>query len=186
MNEILKMPFQCHCNHVLHHFHRSGRQQLVGFALPAVAGFRACGGSFLSPLAACAGLHARTVFYVILLYFFILCYITRLTLGCFIASVVPATVVAAASFDDAIAITGYTIFINLAVAPKTGSGWQIAHGPLSLVLGFVAGVVAGVLAAFTKLWNNNFKRTSVLFVLGTNPAPGAAKLRKFFFLVLAS
>lgn len=87
----------------------------------------------------------------------------------FYNAVVPATVVAAASFDDAIAITGYTIFINLAVTPKSGSGWQIAHGPLSLVLGLVAGVLAGIFSGCTKLWNNSFKRTSVLFVLGAEP-----------------
>jgi hypothetical protein len=80
--------------------------------------------------------------------------------------VVPATVVAAASFDDAIAITGYTIFINLAVSPNTSPGWSIAHGPLSLVFGVIGGVAAAVFCACTKLWNTNTKRTAVLFIVG--------------------
>lgn len=84
-------------------------------------------------------------------------------------AVVPATVVAAASFDDAIAITGYTIFINLAVSPDTSPGWSIAHGPLSLVFGVIGGVLAGTFCAFTKLWNTNTKRIGVLFIVGVLP-----------------
>eukprot|EP00884_Botryococcus_braunii_P018317 jgi/Botrbrau1/5169/Bobra.0172s0041.1 len=86
---------------------------------------------------------------------------------------VPATVVAAASFDDAIAITGYTIFINLAVSPNTSPGWSIAHGPLSLVFGIIGGAIAGIFCAFTKLWNSNTKRTAVLFIV--------ALMMKYFF-----
>jgi hypothetical protein len=68
---------------------------------------------------------------------------------------------------DAIAITGYTIFINIAVTGSGGNlGWQIAHGPLSIVFGVIAGLGASLIACPTKLWNNAYKRTAVVFILG--------------------
>lgn len=41
----------------------------------------------------------------------------------------PATVVAASSFDDMVAITGYTIFINIAVQGTSDQAWHIAQVP---------------------------------------------------------
>ena len=79
---------------------------------------------------------------------------------------IPATVVAAASFDDMVAITGYTIFINLAVQGEGDRGWAIAHGPLSVVFGILAGMLAAVFCSITVLWNNKFKRTFMLFFTG--------------------
>ncbi|CAL5227266.1 g10197 [Coccomyxa viridis] len=86
---------------------------------------------------------------------------------------IPATVVAAASFDDAIAITGYTLFINLAVREGGNTTWSVMHGPLSLVFGLLAGVLAGFMCSITKLWDNSFKRTLVMFF--------SILLMKFFF-----
>lgn len=71
--------------------------------------------------------------------------------------------VAAASFDDAIAITGYTLFINLAVRSGGNTTWSVMHGPLSLIFGVIAGVIAGFMCSITKLWDNSFKRTLVMF-----------------------
>ena len=82
---------------------------------------------------------------------------------CSLPAAIPATVVAAASFDDAIAITGYTLFINLAVRGGGSTAWSVAHGPLSLLFGVLAGLVAGFLCSITKLWDNSFKRTLVVF-----------------------
>ena len=76
---------------------------------------------------------------------------------------IPATVVAAASFDDAIAITGYTLFINLAVRSGGSPVWSVMHGPLSLLFGVLAGILAGVMCSITKLWDNSFKRTLIMF-----------------------
>ena len=86
---------------------------------------------------------------------------------------IPATVVAAASFDDMIAITGYTIFIDIAVTPPGNQIWSIMHGPLSVIFGMLAGFVAAYLCAFTKLWNNKVKRTAVVLL--------AALFMKFIF-----
>ena len=80
---------------------------------------------------------------------------------------IPSLVVAAASFDDMIAITGYTIFIDIAVRRNTGNQvWQIMHGPVSVVLGVLAGLLAAFLCSFTKLWNNNVKRICVVLFAG--------------------
>ena len=72
--------------------------------------------------------------------------------------------VAAASFDDMIAITGYTIFIDIAVTQPGNKGWAIAHDPLSVIFGILAGIVAAYCCAATKLWNNKFKRTAVVLL----------------------
>ena len=80
---------------------------------------------------------------------------------------------AAASFDDMIAITGYTIFIDIAVKPPGNQVWSIMHGPLSVVFGILAGFLAAYLCAFTKLWNNKVKRTAVVLL--------AALFMKFIF-----
>ena len=77
---------------------------------------------------------------------------------------IPATVVAAASFDDMIAITGYTIFIDIAIKGEGNQAWAIMHGPVSVVLGILAGLIAAYLCAFTKLWNNRVKRTAVVLL----------------------
>ena len=66
-----------------------------------------------------------------------------------------------------IAITGYTIFIDIAVRRSTGNQvWQIMHGPVSVVLGVLAGLLAAFLCSFTKLWNNNVKRICVVLFAG--------------------
>ena len=78
----------------------------------------------------------------------------------------PTTVVAAASFDDMIALTGYTIFINIAVQGSGNKGWHIARGPLSVVFGVLLGMAAAVVCSFTKLWNTNYKRSFMLVASG--------------------
>ncbi len=74
--------------------------------------------------------------------------------------------VAAASFDDAIAITGYTLFINLAVRRGGNTAWDVMHGPLSIIFGILAGGLAALFCSATNLWNNNIKRTLVMFLTG--------------------
>ncbi|KAK9826729.1 hypothetical protein WJX81_002380 [Elliptochloris bilobata] len=90
-----------------------------------------------------------------------------------VAKAIPATVVAAASFDDAIAITGYTLCINLAVRGSANPAWSVAHGPLSIVLGVVAGMVAALIASATRLWATGARRSLVMVFM--------ALAMKFFF-----
>jgi hypothetical protein len=63
-----------------------------------------------------------------------------------------------------IGITGYTIFIDIAVKGEGNQVWAIMHGPVSVVLGILAGLIAAYLCAFTKLWNNRLKRTAVVLL----------------------
>ena len=78
---------------------------------------------------------------------------------------------AAGRLADAIAITGYTIFINIAVTGEGSQVWNILHGPLSIVFGMLAGLAAALICSPTKLWNNVYKRTSVVFILCAHRAP---------------
>lgn len=52
--------------------------------------------------------------------------------GLGVAKGIPSTVVIAASFDDIVAITGFSIFISIAVATGDNAAWQIASGPLQV------------------------------------------------------
>jgi hypothetical protein len=45
---------------------------------------------------------------------------------------IPSTVVIAASFDDIVAITGYSIFSSIAITGQSNVAWQIASGPLQV------------------------------------------------------
>mmetsp|Transcript_17334 Transcript_17334/g.41407 ORF Transcript_17334/g.41407 Transcript_17334/m.41407 type:complete len:626 (+) Transcript_17334:138-2015(+) len=78
---------------------------------------------------------------------------------------IPSLVVAAASLDDVVAITGYSLFIGLAV-PSGGLGWNIAQGPLNLVFGVVGGACGGLLLSATALWRKRWQRSFAIFVAG--------------------
>lgn len=85
-------------------------------------------------------------------------------LGYGVAKGIPSLVIAAASFDDVLAIGGFSICIGLAL-PGTYSTMESAlHGPLSLIYGVLVGTVAGVILSFTKLWDKSWKRTTVIML----------------------
>eukprot|EP00879_Flechtneria_rotunda_P028933 GHRR01031174.1.p1 GENE.GHRR01031174.1~~GHRR01031174.1.p1 ORF type:complete len:613 (+),score=115.99 GHRR01031174.1:727-2565(+) len=71
---------------------------------------------------------------------------------------IPSTIVIAASFDDIIAITGFSIFINVAIATGENAAWQIASGPLQVVFGMIGGIIAGTVLGATRIFNNRYKR----------------------------
>lgn len=56
------------------------------------------------------------------------------------------------------------------------------HGPLSIVFGILAGLVAALICAPTKLWNNIYKRTTVVFFLGP-PFVQSAEFRTLLCVV---
>lgn len=85
---------------------------------------------------------------------------------------IPSTVVIAASFDDIIAITGFSIFINVAIATGDNAAWLIASGPLQVIFGILGGIIAGFVLGCTKLFNNKYKRLIGIY--------GAALLIMFF------
>mmetsp|Transcript_37353 Transcript_37353/g.92365 ORF Transcript_37353/g.92365 Transcript_37353/m.92365 type:complete len:750 (-) Transcript_37353:101-2350(-) len=80
---------------------------------------------------------------------------------------IPSLVVAAASFDDVVAISGYTICKSFALSSGNGSlAWTIMHGPVDMLSGLLAGALAGSLASMTALWDTPAKRSAVIFLLG--------------------
>ncbi|WIA18744.1 hypothetical protein OEZ85_003434 [Tetradesmus obliquus] len=85
---------------------------------------------------------------------------------------IPSTVVIAASFDDIIAITGFSIFVNIAIATGENAAWQIASGPLQVLFGMGGGIIAGAVLGCTRIFNNKYKRLIGIY--------GAALLIMFF------
>jgi len=78
---------------------------------------------------------------------------------------VPSLVVAAASFDDVVAISGFSMCIGLAV----GHGnivVEALHGPVNIIAGIGCGLGGALLACMTKIWNRTWKRSAVVLVLG--------------------
>lgn len=83
---------------------------------------------------------------------------------------IPSTVVIAASFDDAVAITGFAIFSTIAIQSVGGTtanaAWTIAEGPMQVVFGIVGGILAGFCIGVTVLWNTHIKRFVALYFTG--------------------
>lgn len=58
---------------------------------------------------------------------------------------IPSLVMAAASFDDVVAIAGFSVCIGLAITSEESSLIRtLLHGPLSLFLGVAIGVLCGI------------------------------------------
>lgn len=94
-----------------------------------------------------------------------------------VAKGIPSLVVAAASFDDVIAISGFSMFINLAIPSDHSSlAENILHGPLTIVFGVLFGAFGGGLMACTEVWNARWKRTVATFAIGMVFMFGSAKL----------
>ena len=89
-----------------------------------------------------------------------------------LAAGIPALVVAAASFDDLVAITFYTIFASVSITGVGSNvGWSIAEGPVQLVFGVIGGLLAALLASWTKVWDTRWKRAGILFCMCRFLAP---------------
>ena len=76
---------------------------------------------------------------------------------------IPSTVVISASFDDIVAITGYSIFSSVAITGQSNVAWQIASGPLQIVFGIVGGLLGGILLGCTRLFSSRLKRLVGLY-----------------------
>ena len=79
---------------------------------------------------------------------------------------IPSLVVAAASLDDVVAISGFSMFIGMAI--PTGEDPILAgmHGPICVFAGALLGVIGGMLCGCTRLWNKPYKRTYILLSVG--------------------
>jgi NhaP-type Na+/H+ or K+/H+ antiporter len=87
---------------------------------------------------------------------------------------IPSLVVAAASFDDVVAISGFSMFIGLA----SGTGdvlWEALHGPINIVAGVLFGLLGAGVMSLTKIWNTPQKRSFMFLVIGTGLTFAAKK-----------
>lgn len=50
--------------------------------------------------------------------------------------------------------------------PHQDLGMQIAHGPLSIVIGVAAGILLGFVCALTPVWSSPLSRAAALLVMG--------------------
>ena len=90
---------------------------------------------------------------------------------------IPSLIVTAASFDDIVAISGFTLFIGLAIREEgTDFVLSLLHGPLSLLIGVAVGFVGGITIACTKIWDHRWKRSTVMFLLGMAFTFGLSKI----------
>ena len=80
-----------------------------------------------------------------------------------VAKGIPSLIVAAASFDDVLAISGFSVCIGLAV--KSGSSdstvVSLLHGVLTIAIGVGLGLLGGLVLSLTRVWNRRWKRTMV-------------------------
>ena len=44
--------------------------------------------------------------------------------------------------------------------------WTILHGPVDVLAGLIFGTIAGAICGATKVWNEPWKRSSMVFMLG--------------------
>eukprot|EP00429_Kryptoperidinium_foliaceum_P062688 CAMPEP_0176079620 /NCGR_PEP_ID=MMETSP0120_2-20121206/39822_1 /TAXON_ID=160619 /ORGANISM="Kryptoperidinium foliaceum, Strain CCMP 1326" /LENGTH=529 /DNA_ID=CAMNT_0017413377 /DNA_START=42 /DNA_END=1631 /DNA_ORIENTATION=+ len=82
-----------------------------------------------------------------------------------VAEGIPSLVVAAASFDDVVAISGFSMCIGLAI----GTGnivLEALHGPINIVAGVSFGAMGACLLSCTRIWDSRAKRCIVLLLLG--------------------
>lgn len=83
---------------------------------------------------------------------------------------IPVIVVAAASFDDVVAISGFAMAISFAVdAGHSSTDTKLVegfHGPLTIFVGLVLGIACSYFNAQTRIWNTVWKRTAVVLLLG--------------------
>lgn len=83
-----------------------------------------------------------------------------------VAKGIPSLVVAAASFDDVVAITGYTVFKSFALGGHGNMAWTVLHGPVDVITGLVAGAAGGAMLGMTIVLNERWKRSAMTFMLG--------------------
>ncbi|QDZ21577.1 sodium/hydrogen exchanger protein [Chloropicon primus] len=86
-------------------------------------------------------------------------------LGIGTAKGIPSLVIAAASMDDVFAITGFSLFIGLAV-PHGTLFWNLIQGPLNVGFGIVGGVLAGLLISHGELFDERWKKVAALVCAG--------------------
>jgi len=97
---------------------------------------------------------------------------------------IPVLVVAAASFDDVVAISGFALCVAFAIPSKDSTTTSVVlnavHAPITLGLGILLGIVVGNAAAMTKLWDTGLKRTVFVTTMGLFLSFGCKRLEADF------
>ncbi|CAE1272954.1 SLC9B1_2 [Acanthosepion pharaonis] len=91
---------------------------------------------------------------------------------------IPTLVIAAASIDDVLAITGFGVVLGIAFA-EGNIVWSIFKGPLEALLGIVLGAIFGVFLWYipaVKQKNRLFQRGFILFAVGLVGVLGCPRL----------
>ena len=95
---------------------------------------------------------------------------------------IPTLVVAAASMDDVVAISGFAICVAFAIptagATTTTTIINAVHGPITLISGATLGLIGGNICAMTKVWDKHWKRVAVVAVQGFFLSFGAKTLER--------
>lgn len=92
-----------------------------------------------------------------------------------VAKGIPTMVVAAASFDDVIAITGFGICLGIAFQTNESLVLQILHAPIEIVGGIGSGIIAGLLCWPLK-WVESWIRILVVMGIGLVATFGTREL----------
>lgn len=83
-----------------------------------------------------------------------------------IAKGLPSLVVAAASFDDVVAISGFAMCIGVAIESDEHPLLAALHGPINLIGGCTLGYIGGHIAGCTRIWSTKRKRFGIVLSLG--------------------
>lgn len=79
---------------------------------------------------------------------------------------IPSLVVAAASFDDVVAISGYSMCIGSAIHTGHDTTMQALDGPINIIAGILAGLIGGTICGMTRMFNTQGKRTLICILMG--------------------
>ncbi|KAK3860198.1 hypothetical protein Pcinc_017629 [Petrolisthes cinctipes] len=91
---------------------------------------------------------------------------------------IPTLVIAAASLDDVLAITGFSVMLTLTFS-KGSLYWTISKGPVEIVLGLLYGLVFGVLCWYLPHKKKKYRpiyKFIIMFVLGSLAMFGSQKV----------
>lgn len=95
-----------------------------------------------------------------------------------VAKGIPTLVMAAAMFDGIVAISGFSLFIGVAVDSGAPLWLLCIQGPTTILAGIFMGSIVGLAAAEISLWDTQYKRTFVILGLGCFCVSLAAYLQR--------
>jgi len=102
---------------------------------------------------------------------------------------IPTLVVAAASMDDVVAISGFATFVAIAIPPAgaTTTTWVLIglHTPIALGLAVLFGIIGGNIAAMTTVWDKPWKRVAIVALQGFFLSFCAKKLEREWYIANA-